>query len=299
MRISVVIPSFNSGRWLPDALASVFTQTRAADQVIVVDDGSTDDTQDRLAGYRDRLMYTYQANAGVASARNNGIHRAVGDWIAFLDADDVWHPRKLEMQLAALADRPDLGLLGARTFVWPAEAMPDLGSCPSTVATSVAWSQLLIRNYFTTSAVIVRRSIFDEIGYFDTQLQGPEDHDLWLRIAAVTATANLELPLTGYRSLPGSLSRQADTMERGMCRILHKLDAEGAWKDRWSRHKAYGYCRFSCAFMHWAAGRRQAALGRLLGSFAWYPWAFGRTEVPIPWARWRMLRRVLTGRLPT
>ena len=89
----------------------------------------------------------------------------------------------------------------------------------------VPWELLAVRNVFVTSSVLIRRTVLDRVGEFDTRLQGPEDHDLWLRVAEVTRTGNLDVPLTGYRDVPGSLSKQPRRMEEGMLRIIAKLGA--------------------------------------------------------------------------
>src|SRR5262245_42395210 len=105
--ISVVIPAFNSAATLPRALASVFAQTCTQYEVIVVDDGSTEDLVAALQPYRARINLVRQSNAGAAAARNTGVRHARGKWLAFLDADDFWHRRKLELQLQACEARPD------------------------------------------------------------------------------------------------------------------------------------------------------------------------------------------------
>ena len=125
-KVSVVIPSYNLGRLLTQAIDSVLAQTVVPSEIIVVDDGSTDDTQVRLEPYSGRIRCIRQGNRGVSAARNRGIREASGQLIAFLDADDVWHPRKLELQLAAFEDRPDLGLLGTGQFDWPTTAFPEM-----------------------------------------------------------------------------------------------------------------------------------------------------------------------------
>src|ERR1043165_8653356 len=98
-RISVVIPTYNSAPFLPETLDSVFAQTYPAHEVIVVDDGSTDNTEEVLRAYAGRITYVKQANAGVSSARNAAIERATGNWFALLDSDDIWKPQKLERQV--------------------------------------------------------------------------------------------------------------------------------------------------------------------------------------------------------
>src|SRR5262249_22986841 len=204
--VSVAIPSYNSGHMVTEAIDSVLAQTVVPDEIIVVDDGSKDDTRERLAHCGERIRYIHQSNQGVAAARNRGVQEAHGDHVAFLDADDVWHPRKLDLQLRALAGRADLGLVGTSSFDWPAERLPEPDVLRGGELMVVPWEQLAVRNVFVTSSLLVRRDVLQRVGPFDTRLQGPEDHDLWLRIAEVAEVANLPLPLTGYRYVTGSLS---------------------------------------------------------------------------------------------
>jgi glycosyltransferase involved in cell wall biosynthesis len=280
--VSVIIPTFNSGAVVTQAIESVFAQTLPALEVIVVDDGSNDDTRRRLAMYEGRVRYLFQENKGVAAARNLGLREAKGELIAFLDADDVWHPRKLELQTAAMSD---LAMIGTRLFDWPGEFPdPKQGSIQR-----VAWDELAVRNYFVTSSVILRRDILARVGTFDTNLHGPEDYDLWLRIAEVAPVGNLMLPLTGYRTTPGSLSQQGGMMRAGLRRILRKLDQRNAWRGRWLlRRKAYSYCNFACAYMDGAAGRPARGLAQLAESLFWYPLPYRRREVRFSLARLRM-----------
>lgn len=105
-RISVIIPAFNRGHTLPRALDSVRAQTRAADEILIVDDGSTDNTAEVLTAFP-RVHCIRQENRGVSAARNTGIRAATGDWLAFLDSDDEWRPRKLELQVHALSSSPE------------------------------------------------------------------------------------------------------------------------------------------------------------------------------------------------
>src|ERR1019366_6906368 len=114
--VSVVIPAYNYGRFVTEAAECALNQTYRPLEVIVVDDGSTDDTRQRLAPYLDRIQYVYQENRGLSAARNTGIRHARGEWIAFLDADDFWHPQKTTVQLGAVAGDPAIGVVGSPEF---------------------------------------------------------------------------------------------------------------------------------------------------------------------------------------
>jgi len=276
--VTVVIPTYNSGRFVADAIESVLHQTHAPTQIIVVNDGSTDDTNQRLIPFGDRITVINQANQGAAPARNAALRMATGEFIAFLDADDVFHPRKLELQLAVLRRRPEIKMLGTRCYDYPCQALPDMSA--DARVEEVPLDRLLVRNYFTASSIIVRREIVQRLGGFDTTIPNVEDFDLWQRVAQVGAVANLDLPLTGYRAVAGSISRRPDGVERGTRRILSKLDEQNAWRGRnWLRRKAFSHLHYSVAYLHGAAGRQGVALWEMLQSIAWYPFPYRRHEV--------------------
>jgi glycosyltransferase involved in cell wall biosynthesis len=284
--VSVVIPTYNSASLVTDAVDSVLAQTCPPAEIWVIDDGSVDDTRQRLSRYRDRISYVYQENGGVSSARNRGLLNARGDLVAFLDADDVWHPRKLECQLRVMAEHPTLGLLGTRCFDWPAPGFEELRQHEGDLVHDISWERLVVANCLTTSSIIVRRSVLERVGEFDTDLQGPEDHDLWLRITEVSRSANLGLALTGYRNVAMSLSKQAARMEVGMRRILKKLDRRNAWRHRHLlRQKAHSYVDHSCGFMYGEAGCISRAILRSARSLLSYPLPYGRDEVKTPLER--------------
>lgn len=297
-RVSVVIPAFNCGWCIGQAIESVLRQTRPADEIIVIDDGSTDDTWTRLGPYMSRIRYERSANAGVAAARNRAIELATGDLLAFLDADDVWHPRKLERQLRVLADRRDVLLLGTATFSYPCGAVPEAADG---AVSEISWRQLAVRNRLTTSSVVVHRSAVIEAGGFDPALHGPEDYDLWLRIARRGRIALLRAPLVGYRIVEGSLSQRPRTMEAGLLRIIAKLDRERAWGSGWLlRRRARASIACSMAQLNSAAGDGPASVRKLIESLRWYPLPMARSDVRCTWMRARILfaglRKCLMGR---
>jgi glycosyltransferase involved in cell wall biosynthesis len=298
MRVSVVIPTYNAGPLVVEAVESVLAQIRPADEVVVVDDGSTDDTAERLGRFGPPVRVVRKENGGVSTARNRGVAEATGDVVAFLDADDVWHPRKLELQLAALAARPDLGMLGTGQYVWPGPVPKVEAGSPQPV--DVRFADLVVRNQFTASTVVVRAGVLREVGGFDTDQCGTEDHDLWLRVARRAGGAILPVRLVGYRdATPGSLSKNAERMESGMRIILQKLEAAGVF--RWRpllRRRAWGHARYSWGYMHQQAGNRWKAVGHLVRSLVGYPLPYNRAEVRYSFGRLRLLLAALVKTRP-
>ena len=292
--VSVVIPTYNSAPFVTQAIESVLAQTVAPAEIIVVDDGSSDDTAAALAPYQNRIRYIYQENMGVSAARNRGVEAANGDFVAFLDADDIWHPQKLELQMDAFAKIPALGLLGTRGFFLPFTDLPHYDKLPSRPYSFISWRQLAVKNHICASSVIVRSSILNIAGDFDTTLQGPEDRDLWLRIAEISTVVNLDLPLVGYRIVPGSVSQQPERCQMGMQRILRKLDERRAWRGRWLlRQKAKSYIDHSCAYLYEATGNHRDALRRSLHSVMSYPLPYRFSEVDIFLERPKRLAMIL------
>ena len=192
--VSVVVTTYNQASYIETALASVFAQTYPAHQIVVVDDGSTDETPDLLAPYRERVLYWRQSNQGVAAARNAGIERATGELIAFLDGDDVWEPSKLELQVEAARRHPESGAIVTDGIHFDGDTILRsslIGSQfisalhgPEPMALS-CYRELLLGNLIaTTSQVMIPRRVFDVVGVSDTRFALASDWDLYLRIAA-------------------------------------------------------------------------------------------------------------------
>lgn len=274
---TAIIPAYNSAQYVADAIESALAQTARPSQIIVVNDGSTDNTDAVLAPYENRITTIRQKNQGLPAARNTGLRAATGDCIAFLDADDCWHPRKIELQMEILNRRPDIGAVGTATFEHPAPVMPALAA--EIPLQEVPLTRLLVRNCVTASSVMVRREIADRVGEFNPTLPNAEDLDYWQRSAELSGFAILKSPLTGYRLVPGSLSRRPIAMETGIRSVLKMLDERDAWRGRpWLRRKAISHLHYSCANLYAAAGQPAVALKRLLQSLAWYPLPFDRSE---------------------
>jgi hypothetical protein len=207
----------------------------------------------------------------------------------------VWHPRKLELQLGVLRRRPDIAMLGTGTYDYPGTGAPEIAAVEC--IEEVPLDRLLVRNYFTASSIVARRQIIDRVGGFDATVPTVEDFDLWQRIAQVGLAANLTSALTGYRHVAGSVSSRPDGVEKGIRRIVHKLDEQNAWRGRnWLRRRAISHLHYSVAYLYGAAGRQGMGLWEMLQSLAWYPLPYGRREAGATLGRARRTL-VLTLRL--
>ncbi|MEK6288255.1 MAG: glycosyltransferase [Acidobacteriota bacterium] len=220
--VSIVIPTYNSARYLVEAVKSVLAQTFRDFEVLVVDDGSTDETETLMRRYGTPVRYIRQNNGGVAAARNRGIKESCGRYIAFLDADDTWYPDKLEQQLTALEKEKD------RRFCYSAFTVVDSDLVPLGVNHSnrdgSALEDLLTRGNVVGSicTVLCERSLFATAGGFDPALSQCADWDMWVRIAALTDFLYLDDTLVTYRQHGTNMSRNAPLLERDSLLVLKK-----------------------------------------------------------------------------
>ncbi len=218
--ISVVIPCFNAKRYVAATLASVLAQTGVQLDIVVVDDGSTDGTADFVRkGFADVRVFE-QSNQGVAVARNLGIAEAKSDWIAFIDADDIWLPGKLQAQLSALASSPAARMSYTAWHVWETEEPEPPKALIETLQRDPAaegrwdgptgwiYASLLLDCVVWTSSVLIHRSVLQEVGNFDPTLRVGEDYDLWLRASRVTPVVRVCKPLAMYRMHPASITKK-------------------------------------------------------------------------------------------
>jgi FkbM family methyltransferase len=228
--VSIIIPTYNRAAMVVDAVESALAQTHREVEIIVVDDGSTDDTQERLERFGDRIVRLHQTNQGVSAARNAALRRATGEFIAFLDSDDLWHHRKLEIQLAYLRENPELGLLASHIGRIGAgqercrEPLPDLSRIP---CDTVTLAESVLAPRFATSTVIVRRSAVAARDWFDTRLPTAEDRDLWIRIVARSPVRRLDVELAfGRANQSDHLSARPSCTDGNALRMLDKVFRE-------------------------------------------------------------------------
>lgn len=183
-KVSVIIPVYNSAKYIQTALESVFNQTYTNYEIIVIDDGSTDDTREQLKPYQDKIRYFYQENQGSAAARNLGIKLAKGELIAFLDADDYWLlPEKLEKQVSCFQENPSLGCINTGWRIVDDEGKHIQTVQPWHKAPQLDLETWLKKKCVRTSAMVFRREWLEKVGGFDEELRQSHDVDLILRLS--------------------------------------------------------------------------------------------------------------------
>jgi glycosyltransferase involved in cell wall biosynthesis len=285
--ITAVIPTYNYGRFVTQAVESALAQTYGPVEVIVVDDGSSDDTREQLGPYADRVRYIYQDNQSVAAARNTGIQAARGDLIAFLDADDLWHPHKLELQMCYLADHPSVRLLAVDRLPVGAANWPSLNGLAHLKARMITVEELVLQPHFAPSGVLVRKECFDTVGFFDSSLRNAEDYDMWIRIACRFPVVKLDVPLWWYRVHGANKSHVPARQEAAGLRVLGKTFApSNPLSGRFLlKRKAYSYAAYAAALNYSSDRMELLALARILHSFLLWPFPYQRDEVTTALAR--------------
>ena len=221
--VSVIIPAHNAAPFLRETVTSALNQSWPDVEVIVVNDGSTDDTAAVLAPFAGRIRVIDQPQSGVAVARNRGAAAARGTWLAFLDADDVWVPHKLERQLASARSDTQL-IYSDRINIGHLDGLPEIQSDLQQMYEGAVFTDVLLGNVITTSSVLMRRSTFEDLGGFseDPGLPPAEDWDLWLRVAARHRIDVCREPLVKYRLHPAGASRNSDRMNRARIRVVQR-----------------------------------------------------------------------------
>ncbi len=231
-RVSVIMPTFNCARFLGRALESIFAQTFTDYEVIVANDGSTDHTREVIAPYSGKITYLYQPNRGPSAARNLALSKASGEFIAYLDADDMWYPHRLERQVAFLDAHRECGIVHSdfstinetdrvihhRFNHEPPREVPQ-GACAM---------DLLRRCHIQIPTVIERRDCLQTIGQFDERLRMAEDYHHWILLAMEGyAVGYIDEPLAMYRWRGGSASSSQRCVSEGLLRMLGILLREG------------------------------------------------------------------------
>lgn len=236
-QVSVIIPTYNRARYVTEAIDSVLAQTYQDYEVIVIDDGSTDNTREVLEPYMDRIRYIRQENAGVSAARNRGIGEAQGQWLAFLDSDDIWLPEKLESHTAFIVEHANVclhatGMLLQRDHLGTVDWFAHSGflrACPEDTYFERPLVFHLTYRLAWTPTVAVKTAVAKEVGLFDTGLGIYEDFDFFCRCAMVGAWGVTTRPLAQALRRDNDLCQSELRRKRpvesaaGYCRIFEQL----------------------------------------------------------------------------
>jgi glycosyltransferase involved in cell wall biosynthesis len=243
-QVSVVIPNYNHTRYLSAAIDSALAQSCPPLEVVVVDDGSTDGCRDVVRGYGDRVRYHFQANQGLAAARNTGITLARGRFVGLLDADDAWLPEFLASFGELAARHPDASAYyaAARAVDAQGHLLPTVFGGPPCDPANLR-QRLLRANFLIPSTMVLRRADIVAAGLFDASLRSCEDWDLWLRLLPDHQFVGTGACLVLYRQHDDSLSRNPEGMRRAALAVIakHFGPDEGrlsTWSD--DKRRAYG-----------------------------------------------------------
>jgi glycosyltransferase involved in cell wall biosynthesis len=225
-KVSVIMPAYNAGRYIRESLDSIFAQTYKTYEVIVVDDGSTDETQSILKEYPGvRCLYIHRR--GPAAARNIGIRNSDGEFIAFLDSDDIWLPEKLAKQVKEMIDDPETGLLFTEnSFFNQAGIISGYLDKRKRLMEGDIVQNIFWKSGIVTPTVMVRRKVFDQVGYFEEGLICSEDDNMWMRIANQTKVSLLDEQLVLVRVRDNSLSKTKGNIFSGVKAHLALLESK-------------------------------------------------------------------------
>jgi glycosyltransferase involved in cell wall biosynthesis len=259
--VSVVTATYNMAQYLPEAIDSVLQQDYPHIEMIVVDDGSTDDTRSVLAtyGHDERLRVISQPNSGQTVSKNRGWRAARGQLIAFLDADDAWLPGKLARQIPCFTE-PRVAVCYGR-MIYVDERGEPLPIEPLRGHSGHITAPLLVDNFVSFPTVVVRRRVLEEMDGFDESLTMSIDYDLWLRVSVKHEFRFLDEPLARYRIWEGQMSHRTGERLDNFFRLLEQFlaDNPGIVPETAVR-RGYAHSYISRAFWHLGEGRKDAAL---------------------------------------
>ena len=275
-RVSVIIATYNRAGLLAETLQSVLRQSFQDFEIIVVDDGSSDDTPALMSTFAERAHYLRLEHSGKPGhVRNRGIALARGELIAFVDDDDLWLPHKLKRQVPVLDSDPGLGLVFGDVQLLHADGSTSGPVLSPVQKQSPAWFDLLLAGCFVhPSTVVVRRTLIGRQGMFDESLPTSEDYDCWLRLARTTAAACVPEPLVLVRRHPASQSQASQIVNyRNAVLVLERALHHGplTQRQRMRAHTTLARWHVHLGRLHGQAGDRATARQHMLRSLRWNP----------------------------
>ncbi len=271
--VSIIIPAYNQAQYVAQTVDSALAQTYPNVEVIVVNDGSTDDTAAILAGYRGRIKCISQANRGLAGARNAGFSVARGEYLLFLDSDDIIPPTKIARHLEWFDQQPDVGVVYSGWQYIDSNGNPLPGETRLRQEGQMLSRLLLSKFYCIPGAAVIKRQILEQAGLFDESLRAEEDTDLWIRAAqAGCKFGYIDELLLHYRLHPASLSAQADHQVKHAFARLDKFFTNDSLTSEIKQLKsqAYSAAHFVAAGRYYRVGNIESGCSHLSQALAIY-----------------------------
>jgi glycosyltransferase involved in cell wall biosynthesis len=268
--VSVVVPTYNCGKYVAEALESALSQDHPSFEVVVVDDGSSDDTLQVLARFGDRIRVFQGPNRGPAAARNLAVRESRGEFLAFLDGDDLWLPGHLSTLVGHAQGQAGAKVVYGEWLVWHAEPSgsfsplqrPAFPAIPEGDSEGSGWiySKLLFDSMIHIIAAVIHRSVFDAVGGFDETLRTGSDYDFWLRVSRRFAVVKLRRPVAVYRQNVASVTytvRRENNPYRVVKGALDSFglrDAQGNQADRRAVSRRLADLAVSHGYRHFRRG---------------------------------------------
>ena len=239
--VSVIIPAYNQGDYLAEAIESVLAQTYSHFEILVIDDGSTDNTADVAKSFSDpRVRYIFRENGGLSAARNTGLKHASGELITFLDSDDLFLPEKLSTLKAEMENHPEVGLTAGQAIMIDDRSQRLDKMVDSPLPENPA--QLLLGNPIHVGSVLVKRAWLDQVEPFDESFRACEDWDMWIRLAKAGCPMRwLPVPVSLYRVHAAQMTRGAERMRTAMLATLDKIFSYSDLPKEWRALKNTAY----------------------------------------------------------
>lgn len=258
-KVSVIIPAYNAMDYLPESVESVLRQTFTDLEVLIINDGSSDEIVQWAAQITDpRVKLFSQKNQGVSEARNTGIAHAQGKYLAFLDADDLWEPTKLEKQVQCLENNPAVGLVDTWVVLANEQGIPTNKVWISKAEGDV-WKQIVEESLLTCgSTPMIRRCCFETVGVFDRDLCIAEDWDMWIRIASRYSFAVVKEPLVRYRQHSNNTSKNCQVMLPNFRTVIEKTFQSVPSELLHLKNRAYGRANL---YIAWKSLENRDSLG--------------------------------------
>lgn len=281
--ISVIIPVYNGEKTIKETIESVLNQNFNDFELIIINDGSNDATLEIVQTIKDHRIkvFSYQ-NSGLSASRNRGLTKAEGDFVSFIDADDLWTPNKLELQLKALQDNPQAAVAYSWSD-WIDQSGQFLRAGGHITVNGNAYEKLLIRDFIESgSNPLIRKQALDEVGYFDQSVTPPEDWDMWLRLAAKYEFITVEESQILYRISPNSASFNIEKMEEGSLKVIQRVFAQSpelAHLKRATLASRYNYLTFKALGGHLNRKNGLTAARLLLQAVKYDLSLLGRTKI--------------------